>query len=142
MYPRDLEGKKNFIITNSHEFSKFENIEIFKILKKNNIKYSENSNGVFVNLNYISELIINKIMHFITFCLSNKETLKDEIFKRDMFKKLVSDNHINLIPSNINFDNNLDNNNSLESGFSYNTESNNDNNETYYKENTFIIPSI
>ena len=39
LIPNDLEDKKKFIITSSTDFSKFEHIEIFKILKliSNNI---------------------------------------------------------------------------------------------------------
>ena len=37
-----------------------ENIEIFKILQKNNVKYTENNNGIFVNGKTIPENVDDK----------------------------------------------------------------------------------
>lgn len=67
---------KQMIIKNIKELSKIEHIEIFKILKNKNIKYSENSNGIFVNFNNIPNNIIGELYNFIKFCLKNKEELK------------------------------------------------------------------
>ena len=67
---------KHTIIKNIKELSKIEHIEIFKIIKNKNIKYSENSNGIFVNFNNIPNNIIGELYDFIKFCLKNKEELK------------------------------------------------------------------
>ena len=67
---------KQMIIKNIKELSKIEHIEIFKILKNKNIKYSENSNGIFVNFNNIPNNIIGELYNFIKFFLKNKEELK------------------------------------------------------------------
>jgi Leucine-rich repeat (LRR) protein len=143
LIPNDLEDKKKFIITSSKDFNKFEHIEIFKILKIYHIKYSENSNGIFVNLNYLTENIINKIIHFISFCHNNKETLNLELFKRNELKKIVNVENMKHLHNNIIFENQNDSSNTnYDSGFSYNVDNYMDNNETYYKENTFIIPSL
>lgn len=138
----DLEGKKNFIINQVREFSKFEHVEIFKIFKKYNINFSENSNGIFVNLNYISESILDKLIHFINFCITNKETLKMEIYKREELKKLMNVRNITDLQSEKPTQNQNTSNTNYERGFTYLSDTTSDNNETYYKENTFIIPKI
>ena len=40
---------KRKIISNIKKLSKIEHIEVFKIIQKEEIKYSENSNGIFIN---------------------------------------------------------------------------------------------
>jgi hypothetical protein len=49
--------------------------EIFNILRNNNISYTENKNGVFINLKNTNDDIIYKIYDFIEFCKDNKKTL-------------------------------------------------------------------
>lgn len=142
MESHDLEGKKNYIIQKVKNLSKFEHIQIFKLLTKHNIKYSENSNGVFVNLNYLSEAIITKIINFINFCIENKQLLQLEISKRDNLKKIINTKNHNLSTNFKPNSNKSETDINLENGFSYEVDNNLDNNETYYKENTFIIPSL
>ena len=74
----NLELKKKYIIDTIKNFSKVEHIEIFKIFKKHNVKYTENSNGIFVNLNVLNEKIINRIRTFVNFCIANKDYLSSE----------------------------------------------------------------
>ena len=49
-------------------------VEIAKIFKSNNIKLTENNNGIFINLNNISSNIIHQIKHYIDF-IKNQEKL-------------------------------------------------------------------
>ena len=48
-----------------------EHIEVLKILLKNNVKYTENSNGVFVNMNKLSQKCIIDINSFLSFIDNN-----------------------------------------------------------------------
>ena len=52
-----LKVKKN-ILENIKDLNPFLNTEVFKIIKKYNIKYSENSNGVFINMNKLGKRTI------------------------------------------------------------------------------------
>jgi hypothetical protein len=54
-----------------NNLEEYEHIEIFKILRKNNIKYTENNNGVFINMNKLSEKSIEDIESFISFINNN-----------------------------------------------------------------------
>jgi hypothetical protein len=49
--------------------------ELFRIVKRNNIEYSENSNGIFFDLNAVPDTVIEKIIGFLQFC---KEQRKSE----------------------------------------------------------------
>ena len=62
-------------------------IEIAKILKNNNIKLTENNNGLFVNLNNIDINVINEINKYLTFVNIQENTINDvEVIKKDLQK--------------------------------------------------------
>ena len=65
--------------------------EIFKILYTNNSTYTQNNNGVFVNLNWIDEGILMQIYNYISFCL----TSQTEINKFEVMKNIITDTIIN-----------------------------------------------
>lgn len=80
--------------------------KIFDIVKEHNIKFSENRNGIFINLNNLSKYVIDKIRKYIEYVniqeknFSNFENIKNE-FKKDFFtnikkedkdKKSIKDN--------------------------------------------------
>lgn len=48
-----------------------ENIEVFKILQKNNVKYTENNNGVFINMLKLSQKTIDDLESFLFFIKNN-----------------------------------------------------------------------
>ena len=141
----DLEGKKNFIITQVKNLHKYEQIQIFKIFRNNEVKYSENKNGVFVNLNYINEVILDKIIVFINFCQKNKVLLEKEISKREQIKKIVESNHssINILPSESIVDENTnETQTNYEKGIKYQTVEVSPLIENHYQEKNIIIPSL
>ena len=70
-------NRKHILLSkiNSLELNTEQYIEIYKIIKSEvNIKIMKNNNGLFVNLNDLSDEIIVKIEKFITYILSNKLT--------------------------------------------------------------------
>lgn len=48
-----------------------EQSEILKIIDKNNIKFTENKNGVFINMNKLTDKVIEDIDAFIVFVKNN-----------------------------------------------------------------------
>ena len=48
-----------------------EQTEILKIIEKHNIKYTENKNGIFINMNKLSNKVIEEIELFIEFFENN-----------------------------------------------------------------------
>ena len=48
-----------------------ENIEILKIIIKNDIKFTENSNGIFVNMNKLDDNTLDEFKSFLSFINNN-----------------------------------------------------------------------
>jgi hypothetical protein len=62
---------------NINKLSNMEIDEIFKILHKNNSVYTQNNNGIFVNLNWIDDNILIEINNYIIFCLKSQNEIKN-----------------------------------------------------------------
>jgi len=52
-------------------------IEIFRIFQENNISFSENRNGIFINMNNLTTEIITKILKYLTYIKTQEQTLKN-----------------------------------------------------------------
>lgn len=76
-----------YIQSNIDKLCQIEIDEIFKILYKNNSTYTQNNNGIFVNLNWIDDEILIQIYNYINFCL----TSQSEINKYEIMKNLITD---------------------------------------------------
>ena len=88
--------KKKKLIEICKNLSNLEYLEIFNIIQENNCQYSENKNGVFINLSNVSELIIDKIFNFLNFIKLKKEDLnKYEEFMNDAKKNIIETNKDN-----------------------------------------------
>ena len=74
------------------EISKMHNIEqieIFKVFLKNDIKFTRNNNGIFINLSKVDDKILEKIKERIDFYNKNNKYLEEDIRRREVFKKLI-----------------------------------------------------
>ncbi len=134
----ELEKMKKFIIDNTKNLKEYEHIEIFNIIKKNGVNYTENNNGIFVNLNKFSEKLILELNNFIIYCNKNKNLFKIEYNKRNNIKKIIKDNYVQE-----NFNINEINNEpiiNVNEGIKYNKNNDIDQNELYYAENNINIP--
>jgi hypothetical protein len=99
--------KKKKLIEISENLTKIEYLEIFNIFVEDKCQYSENINGVFINLNNISEITIDKIFSFINFIKDKKEDLLIHEEKINNAKDIIKENN----EKNIEFLNNDKNNN-------------------------------
>ena len=81
-----MEDKKKFIYTNIHKI-KYHN-EIINYIKNNNIKYTENSNGFFVNISLIDEHI-NNIYNILQYIIFNNNENNEMDYKK---QELIDDN--------------------------------------------------
>jgi hypothetical protein len=61
----------------------FHQIEVLRILYKNHITFSENKNGIFLNLSYVNLDVIHKISEYVIF-VQNQETQMCEFEKKKM----------------------------------------------------------
>ena len=65
----------------------FHHNKILKVLVKNNIKYSENRNGVFVNMNSFDNVTIKEIEKTLLYIKNQEKSLQDiETIKEEINK--------------------------------------------------------
>ena len=98
-----LETKRN-ILKEVGKLNKLEHIEIFKILSRNNVNYTENVNGIFVNMKNLDINTLNEMINFINFVKNkNIELLEKESMLSKTKKKIYgsSDSDINNLESKI-----------------------------------------
>ena len=67
--------------------------EIFKIIKKNNEKYSTNKNGIFINLTTLKRATIIELSNFLYFCENNDKIFDKEEEERARYKEMISEIH-------------------------------------------------
>jgi hypothetical protein len=73
--------------------AKPEQEEIFRIIRKLKVTYSENSNGVFFDLASISDESFEQIKEYIQFCLTNRKEHEDRLKELDIIR------HTQYVPS-------------------------------------------
>ena len=52
----------------------YEQAEILKIIEKNKIKFTENNNGIFINMNKLNDKVIEEIEQFLEYINNNYKT--------------------------------------------------------------------
>ena len=70
--------------------SKSEYIEIFKIIKMNNEKFSQNKNGVMFDLMKFSNKAIDEINNFIKYIENNNLLVEHDEETRNVFRTLIN----------------------------------------------------
>lgn len=86
----DYEARKQFI-EDIKVLSKEEYEELFRILKRNNIDYSENSNGVFFELTAIPNILFEKFTSFIEFCKAQRKSEEIRAYEMDTLRQESSE---------------------------------------------------
>ncbi len=86
---RELYLNKKKLIESVKKLSKDEIVEIFKIFLDNNVHYSENNNGIFINLNNVKEKTLNEINKYIDYIEVKKNDLIDSEIKVIEHKELL-----------------------------------------------------
>lgn len=64
--------------------SRTEHLEVFKILTRFHVPYTQNSNGVFINMSHIQEAALAEMDQFLCFCIENQSNL-------DKYDQLVNE---------------------------------------------------
>ena len=81
------------LIDNIEKMETIHQIHIFKILKENQIEFTENSNGVFINMTLLDELTLKQINTFIKYVnLQQKQLETVEDIKAQYQKEFYKDN--------------------------------------------------
>jgi hypothetical protein len=106
--------KKKKLIEISKNLTKIEYLEIFNIIQEDKCIYSENKNGIFINLSNVSENTIDKIFNFINFIKHKKEDLLKYEEYVTIAKKNISDVQKSVINNNISNEKEYNDNNNYE----------------------------
>jgi hypothetical protein len=69
------------------ENDKQHHLKILEIIKNNNANYSENSNGVFVNMNNLESIIIEKIKEYLIYIEQQNKKFEDVENIKNQLKK-------------------------------------------------------
>ena len=70
---------------NISKMHNIEQMELFKLFIKHNVKYSSNKNGVFINISKVDDQILQIIQEHILFYQKNNQTLeKDNIIRKSL----------------------------------------------------------
>lgn len=85
--------------------SKNEHIEILRLLSKNNIKYTENNNGIWFNLKSLDKKLVNSIYSFVQNCKNIKLEL-DSLNKLNIKNKQILEDKLNKKKNNVTSKNN------------------------------------
>ena len=91
----DIEKKK--LKENIEKLTKLELKEVFILLKKKNIEYSSNNNGIFINLKNFDKDLIIELQNYILFCKNNKIFLSKNDEKNETLINKYNKNNIDLI---------------------------------------------
>ena len=75
-----------------------EHIEIFKIIKSDTDKYTENRNGIFINMSKLNTNTLKKIMDFVNFCNENKKSFQ---YNKDKMETIKNESKLNNIRENM-----------------------------------------
>ena len=66
-----------------------EYIEIFKIISNDTDKYTENNNGIFINLNKLKDKKLEQIFHFLEYCQSNNKKFEEDKKERKNYTDMI-----------------------------------------------------
>ena len=98
---------------NVNNLNEIHHKKIFEIIQSNNIKFSENRNGVFINLNNLPDKIIDEIQKYINYVkiqeknISNYKNIKNE-FKKNFFTNIKKEDKDKKTVIDMNLDKNDD----------------------------------
>ena len=82
----DYEQRKQYL-EDLKRMSKDEYTEVFRIIKHNNVEYSENSNGIFFDLNSISAEVFEDLSKFMTLCKTQRTNEAARANEMDALRK-------------------------------------------------------
>lgn len=57
-------------------------MEIYKIIKENNVTHSQNINGVFINLTNIEDSILDKIVKYLNYLDTRNSEIDSEFYSK------------------------------------------------------------
>ena len=78
------------IKTDAYALEKEEHIDIFKLIKRDGVKYTENKNGIFVIMKNLKKDTIIDIKKFIDYIKTNKIHFENDTIQRESLKEQIT----------------------------------------------------
>ena len=69
--------------------SKFQQVEILKILSKNMCKLNENKSGIFVNMTFLETDVIEEIEKYMSYVEDQADTFQTVEYQKEEFKNII-----------------------------------------------------
>jgi hypothetical protein len=80
------------IVTAIQTLESTEIMELFKLLHKHKCEYTRNNNGIFINLSWLSEDILEKIEQYVAFCNKSHNEVQRYESICDVLNRKINDN--------------------------------------------------
>jgi hypothetical protein len=77
-----LADKKQIMVKIQNLKNKRHYMDIYKIIKENNVTYSQNINGIFINLNNIEDITLDKIVKYLNYLDNRNSEIDSEFYKK------------------------------------------------------------
>lgn len=71
--------------------NKFHQIEILKILSRNLCKLNENKNGIFINMSFLPNEVIQELDKYMNYIDDQSETFQTIEYQKEEFKNIISE---------------------------------------------------
>ncbi|MDC1151766.1 hypothetical protein OAS95_04285 [Pelagibacteraceae bacterium] len=69
--------------------SKFQQVEILKILSKNMCKLNENKSGIFVNMTFLETDVVDEIEKYMLYVEDQSDTFQTVEYQKEEFKNII-----------------------------------------------------
>ena len=69
--------------------SKFQQVEILKILSKNMCKLNENKSGIFVNMTFLETDVVDEIGKYMLYVEDQSDTFQTVEYQKEEFKNII-----------------------------------------------------
>ncbi len=86
-----LISKKKRLVEIIKELNRLELIEVFNIFKENGCSFTENTNGIFINITNTEETIIDQVYTFIGYIKEKRKELNEHDDKMNVEKNIIGD---------------------------------------------------
>ena len=83
-------NKLEALKTKIETLNKFHQVEILKILSKNLCKLNENKSGIFVNMSFLQQDVIDELTKYIDYIDDQNETFQTIEYQKDEFKNTLT----------------------------------------------------
>ena len=83
----DIDTDLNKLKNQIEHFDKYKQLYIFRIFKEKNIKFSENRNGIFINMSDLSKDVLDEVRKYVQYVHKQEITIDEIELKQSEIEK-------------------------------------------------------